>query len=383
MSRTSKLSSYFSTAYFDEPRADVFETMALKEGLVSTDNVRLGGSSEDLDDERLRSLTRATRLKEEETILDAIMIFDKVDANYAVFRWDKLINLGIVAASPKAHRGFKEDILSNADLRKDNDIFQRCLSSTAIVFQSNSNQIIKNSSMFSLRSLKQFGGLPADKKKFNEIARSTFPQILKELVDSPDLEAVKTERRYRKDLAYSLLVFEPYVNEIQSLFLSYAAGLYFATLENGCFSSSILPRGEPSTARLVRKKSALEMMQTLRFDFGKQVVLPQPATIEEAVELKNTPQVKRLRQILNEWCYCLEEGNEPAEAKIRRDIEVANKDMLRIKGLKELRKTPYFITLNAIGAQIPVFSHVLSILNAGLDLYQSYVDRRISWLGRG
>lgn len=109
-------------------------------------------------------------------------------------------------------------------------------------------------------------------------------------------------------------------------------------------------------------------------------ILPEPKNLKHAAELRRTPQIGRLREVVSEWVQTIQEGRVDAEKKIRGDITKANKELRQLDSWREYKNSNFAFWINAIGGHIPVFSNVLTVVSTfGDKAFTHTVEKRSGW----
>jgi hypothetical protein len=176
------------------------------------------------------------------------------------------------------------------------------------------------------------------------------------------------------------LSYANFINYIELVYQSIKDGLYFSCIDgHASFIPSVSNLMGPEPPPIPKLIDDLYYLARTRLS-DEILVLPQPRSIDEAVEMKNTKEMKQFRLILSHWLDALQVGDESAEKKIRHDIGKANKDLERLKRIKRFQESPLNFWLNAIGGHIPIFSDVLNVFNTATGLYDMWVKHSNSWV---
>ena len=82
-------------------------------------------------------------------------------------------------------------------------------------------------------------------------------------------------------------------------------------------------------------------------------ILPMPSTIDEALKMKNSPEMKSFRHVMSEWCYYYSTNEFGLAEKIQKDIVKANKQFERLERFKRFASSPYTQLVCLAGGCLP------------------------------
>ena len=106
---------------------------------------------------------------------------------------------------------------------------------------------------------------------------------------------------------------------------------------------------------------------------------PLPRCLEEAVETKSHPRVVAFRQALDRWLAAASRGD-PLEARLRRDVEKANRDLRLLKRWKTLKDHPIYFGLKTVGSLIPPVGWAISAIDVVDYFSERWTRSRTAWL---
>jgi hypothetical protein len=109
-------------------------------------------------------------------------------------------------------------------------------------------------------------------------------------------------------------------------------------------------------------------------------VMAAPRTIAESVEFGHSREMDRLRQLLGQWLSSVGESPPALEARIRRDIGKASRELKRLKKWKAFNESPLVFGMKFLAGQVPVISNVVTAMDAGSWAYERWVVRRNCWV---
>jgi hypothetical protein len=106
---------------------------------------------------------------------------------------------------------------------------------------------------------------------------------------------------------------------------------------------------------------------------------PLPRTLEEAVEFRSHPRVKPFKLALNKWLKSF--STEPElESKIRRDLQLANRDLRLLKSWRSIKSRPLFFGVKTTVQAVPVLGTILTAFDVVDYFIERHVSRRWAWV---
>lgn len=130
---------------------------------------------------------------------------------------------------------------------------------------------------------------------------------------------------------------------------------------------------------LEKQHTAYSICQFILREEG--LIAPTVETIDDALRLREDPRIHRFRDVLDQWCAAISEGQENLLNRIHVDIIKANKEM---KKLKKWKNAQHILSWASIPCNfIPFLGQLLSISILGCDIYSSIKSRKYSWVGLG
>lgn len=154
-------------------------------------------------------------------------------------------------------------------------------------------------------------------------------------------------------------------------------GLVTSHLQNATlFDNSIRFK----TSQVPLKRIAENIYHIVNVDMSQIVgSLPVPCTVQEAMRLRDRPEIKSYRKIFLSWCENMYKGDVPEAEYIKRDFDDANK-FFKDKEKREKRCPTFRCTCEIIGNQIPYLSNVMGIVSPLQNLYNSKLEEQYRWI---
>lgn len=119
---------------------------------------------------------------------------------------------------------------------------------------------------------------------------------------------------------------------------------------------------------------ALTASRVLRINLADVVEsFPLARTLEEAFEIREHPRVRAFRLELGRWLDAVVDEPE-LESRIRRDLELAHRDLKRLARLKSLKQHPIVFGVKTALSFVPVLGSV----GTGFDVIDYFYDRHVA-----
>ena len=109
-------------------------------------------------------------------------------------------------------------------------------------------------------------------------------------------------------------------------------------------------------------------------------ILPMPQTLNEALEMRNSPYLYSFRKVFAEWSNYLYKGEISLAEKIAKDLVKANQNLSRLERYRKFTQSPYFRVANLIGGEIPILSTILNITLFTTSFIEEKVQRDNEWI---
>jgi hypothetical protein len=171
-----------------------------------------------------------------------------------------------------------------------------------------------------------------------------------------------------------------FANDILLMRNSLRECIYFSCKNNASFVTGL-------SDFIVRQKTSdeIKLIEDVYYIAKTQltdeiIILPEPRTLEEAVEMRNLREMERFREVLSAWCDSLRRGKSTLEKKLRSDVRKANTELRRIKRWRKYKRSPLNFWLSAIGGHIALFSNIITIVQTVGGLYSRWSEHKNNWI---
>ncbi|HEV7319405.1 MAG TPA: hypothetical protein VGO04_12450 [Ensifer sp.] len=174
--------------------------------------------------------------------------------------------------------------------------------------------------------------------------------------------------------------FELWLDKLDDFYVRHFATIFWSAVEE-----KALAAGSPG-ARLPyvspqKKEEAAGLAALVSVSFRDELrVVPDPRGIEEAIEMANSREMSRLRERIFEWLSEVGSRDPSVETRIRADIKKASREIKFLARYKELNASPWFFTAKLAIGRIPVLGDVVSVLEYGLNWYESVATQKNIWV---
>ena len=127
-------------------------------------------------------------------------------------------------------------------------------------------------------------------------------------------------------------------------------GLYSSMTTDAVYASSIFQlHSSKPTPQLV--DDIYYLVETKLPDEAN--VLPMPSTIDEALRMKESSELKSFRSVMSEWCYYYSNNEFGLAEKIHKDIVKANKQFENLERFRKFASSPYTQVVCLLGGCLP------------------------------
>lgn len=154
-------------------------------------------------------------------------------------------------------------------------------------------------------------------------------------------------------------------------------GLVTSHLQNATlFDNSIRFK----TRRVPLEKITEDIYHIVNIDMSQIIgSLPVPHTVQEAMRLRERPEIKSYRNIFLSWCENMYRGDVPEAEYIKRDFDDANK-FFKDKERSEKCCPAFRCTCEIIGNQIPYLSNIIGIVSPLQNLHNRKLEEKYRWI---
>lgn len=108
-------------------------------------------------------------------------------------------------------------------------------------------------------------------------------------------------------------------------------------------------------------------------------ILPMPQTLNQAIEMRNSPYLKSFRNVMNEWMHYIDAGELLLSNKMKNDVIKANQNLTKLENYRKFQKSPFVRICNLVGGFIPLISNVLTVLSFASSLVEDSIEKRSEW----
>ena len=331
------------TLFLDASYRQSLEQLAIKEGLVVYDYEGNEAFAQEKFRNRLRRKT-----------LVAATVFDHVDANFSLFDCQPLCDVGLIKDSAVVLSDFHLPVaaLAKSDLTPNRVLARQTASSLLRVKRP---QLI---SQYKRRLRPWQKDIHLDDE-----LRHLFDVVLEhEHWLAADVPEYYKHREFVADL-------EVYFGNIEQC-------SFLALEHNGAFTlADKMPISQTGALKVIE-----DTMCIAKTSLKDEIVyLPEPSSLAQALRMRDSRHMVRFRSVLAEWCDTLIEGNHRLEAKVRKDVRLANQSLRKLESWRRYEKSPINFAINAVGGHIPVLSNILSLVNTIATLVESSIEKRNAW----
>lgn len=113
--------------------------------------------------------------------------------------------------------------------------------------------------------------------------------------------------------------------------------VYYSARERCGFSSAIADNSSVEPASV---HEALEQTSVLLAQAPGDLRLPMPNSLDEALQLRNTREMKRFRKVVSTWCEALQTGNFIDANRLIGDIRKSSTALARVEGIERFLDRP-------------------------------------------
>ena len=315
-------------------------------------------------------------------LLSNIVLFDKIDAGFSEYNWRKLIHAGLVPTSPLMHR-YKFDESTDAIASKhstENELLKKCRELTFNVMRLNKTKIMRRIFSDEREEAAGIDWIAEILDKMDEKHQAAMFDILLQSIFETG-EFTEGSHKISDNIISRMFLINMVGFKISSSYDAYVDALFFSTKYNGSLYSSFVPKADPKRGPLNIVDECLYVVKT---QFGDGVkVLPTPRTLEEAIEMRASPSILRLKEVISKWSKKIDAGNQAPEELIEKDISKAVTSIKRLRHYQKFKESPLvFFTMSA-GHHIPIIGNVVTVIEMVGWLYERWTKKRASWVQSG
>lgn len=199
-------------------------------------------------------------------------------------------------------------------------------------------------------------------------------------IDEGDVETLVADPQVRKRIIrlMSDARFCSYFSQLQGVYFDAYDGSFTARLLGHEVAYDSSPARPMISSRATALHHATALIRINLADVAER--FPLPRTIEEAVEFRGHPRVRAFRSALEQWIESFEVG--PAlETKLRREVQLAGRDLGRLASIRSMKERPLVFGVKAAVGFVPVIGSPVTTLIDSVDyFYERAVKKRHAWI---
>ena len=155
-------------------------------------------------------------------------------------------------------------------------------------------------------------------------------------------------------------------------------GLITSQVDNGCLFDNSLKfncknKGLPKLVEDVYHIVNVDMAPILSS-------LPVPATVSEALRLRNREEIRSFRNIFLSWAQNIYDGKINEAEYIKKDFDVANKFFEKKKESQRKKTSIIRCTFEALGNQVPYISNIVGAISPFMNRRKILEEEKHKWL---
>jgi hypothetical protein len=349
-------------AQLDHLLLDSLEQLAIREGLISRETEDAELSYSFIRERKNKAIQQKQRL------LTIITLFKKIDSNHSGLDWSELIKKGIISQNATMLDHAAKELDNNFFKLKtpEHKLFFDCHVETFHLLEKQKNKIVDFHFRKSEPDFYDRGSSVVSKNDLTE----AFDEIIRCILDTDETITVYHKKPH---LHY-------FLNEVYFVWASIRKGIYLSDLTN---NTTLTTYFDSYTAKSHQSKIEVveDIYYTVKTNLKNEIImLPNPRTIEEAIEFREKKEMHQFREVFSEWIDCVRSGEVSVEYKIRKDLKNANNALKNLKRWKEFKESPINFWLNSIGGHIPLFSNILTVVNSAGYAYEKQAKSKTRWL---
>lgn len=336
--------SELNTLYLDHHDFEKLITLGYREGLISHHN----------DGKQLtQNLINENRISNKSELLSLITLYDSLDSSDTIYDLKGFLNIGLI--KPDCNLISPDEELSIFGTEERDFAYisaQNIIKANSIPL---ARYIINNWKIlpYGFQSRNEIGTINRTAKLIRQWANGEYPEM--------------SNDQFYLDVNIQFQIFFPKLWDI----------IFLSQKNNSSFKSSFNSNINKISNSINITDSQLYMVKT---KLEKEVlILPKPRNIREAVDLRESNEMSRFRELLSSWLCHLKKGEDKLEKKIRKDIALANRELKISKHWIEYKQSPVNFWINSIGGHIPILSNILTVIGTIGGLHEKRVEKKLSW----
>lgn len=356
--------------WLDNNHLQCLEQLAIAEGLITH-------TSEDVESDRQPQRVEPGDREElvpADRMLRLITIYNTVDSSFTPLDWSKMAELGLLAPNAELPNGMYENFTWAGLKNPQSTAFEQ------LTPQQQRYVLHARNSAESLLVLARSEIIEAHVRRapagtYSSTSRYHFQ--VDDLYKHYDacVEAVLADGWYEKEPA--LYAFE---SDIAYMYDSLLKGIYISSMEGCAFAGPTAAEPKHLPKREAQRVDEVYSLVETRLT-DEILYLPDPRSIEEAVELRNNEHMASFRRVLADWLEIIKAGDVAAEQKIRNDMRRANRALRILGRVREFKRSPLNWLLLGLGlAELPwATSAAIGGLGILMEAMEQGVEAQYGW----
>lgn len=325
-----------------------------------------------------------------EKILTYLCLFPEIDMTQSDFTLDNVQAKTGLKLQKIESRFMRKIYYQNTEIYDDFDkILNQCNIEASSIFLNNASETVKIiSSMINYQNLNQ------NKTELFYQNRSFIPAIEllsswyeNDVATSPWRNETGAEEIIRRETNFGSEIllnpdFEAWLDKVDDHYVRMLSILFEEKISN---KSAITERwwrfnrNQINTDRSFHDR-ALDVGHMVAINFRDELrVVPTPRSIPEAIEMAHTKEMIRLREKISEWSEAATSSSQ-LEARVRKDIEKASKEIKNLNSYKEFKESPLVFGIRLLLGQVPIISNLLSVIEAAEWATERWLKQKNIWV---
>lgn len=199
-------------------------------------------------------------------------------------------------------------------------------------------------------------------------------------IDEYDVEVLVADTQLRKQLIACMADarFRSYFSQLQALYFDAYDGSFTARLLGHEVAYDSTPARPMVSSLATELHHATALIRVNLADIADR--FPLPRTIEEAVEFRGHPKVAAFRGALEQWIDSFEVGP-VLEARLRREVQLAGRDLGRLASIRSMKERPLVFGVKAAVGFVPIIGTPVTALVDTIDyFYERALKKRRAWI---
>ena len=195
-------------------------------------------------------------------------------------------------------------------------------------------------------------------------------EILREVGISKEIQTqFKFYESHDRFASYLIFVQESYIGYFESSLLGRLTGfdVIYDRTPDKIYLDGTLP-DYSSASRVIR----INLADVCEY-------FPMPRNIEEALEFRQKSEIQQFRSLLKRWLASVSNDIE-LERKLRKELQIANRDIKRVTHIKNLQSNPLFFGIKTLASNLPILNNIVSLLDVINYFYTRRVNARTAWV---